>query len=194
MNFIYNIYTFIQNMSETFTMRKDKDIPKEDIYKWFIADHLGLKTLGDLDHLTNLKILSIISSQLTVLPKLPDGLEELNITSNPIKELILPSNIKRLYMTDTFDEIPELPITLEILEIGDFDKIGSLKHLTNLQDLYITNIKTKIPELPPNLNYLRIEDVDIKYLPDEMNCCYTISNHINGCRDFHYDDIDKYYR
>lgn len=166
-------------------MEKNIIIPTSDIYTSFMADHLGLNELADLDHLTKLKKVSVISSRLKTLPKFPDGLEYLDITSNPLTKLDLPPNIKELHMYDTFDEIPELPITLKTLSIGSFEKMTPLNYLTNLEILYITEAKTKILELPPNLKQLRIDYTEFKYLPDNINdnCCIIFNYHAEGCQE-----------
>ncbi len=88
----------------------------------------------------------------TVLPKLPERLEELNYTDNALEKL------------------PELPNTLKLLSCGH-NKLTELPELPDgLLEFSCTNQSLKLPDkLPENLEYFAFIGTNIEELPELPN-------------------------
>ena len=122
----------------------------------------GIESLDGIEHFTNLKILGCYSNELTELPPLPAGLEELYAANNQLTELpVLPCGLTHLSVAgNELAALPVLPNTLEVLWCGG-------------------NQLTKLPRLPASLKRLYCErnrlrsinllGIDLEYI----NCTYN---------------------
>ena len=121
----------------------------------------ALKYLTKIHKFKNLKKIIMADCDLPAIPKLPDGLEYLDISGN------------------SFNYLPPLPITLKFLDIdsneSSLDIIENLVLPPNLETLRITsedfvNVKLKLPKTLKNI-YIHGEDdftLSKDYLPDGL--------------------------
>jgi len=113
--------------------------PTEPIYDTDIVDvanlelnSKGIKSLAGIEHFVNLKQLDCFYNQLTTLPTLPDGLEDINVLNNNITSIpasALPSSLLALRCSyNELTALPELPAGLLILACSD-NKLTALPTL-----------------------------------------------------------------
>jgi len=122
----------------------------------------GIQSLAGIEHFTSLKILGCYGNELTSLPPLPAGLEELYAADNQLTVLpLLPCGLTHLSVAgNKLTALPVLPNTLEVLWCGG-------------------NGLTKLPRLPSSLKRLYCEHnrlrslnlmgIDLEY----VNCTYN---------------------
>jgi hypothetical protein len=111
--------------------------------------------LSSLPKLPNgLKELDCSYNQLTSLPELPDSLEVLNCSGNQLTSLPkLPDGLKKLECSNNqLTSLPELPDSLEVLDCSH-NQLTSLPRLPDgLKELRCNNNQlTSLPELPNGL-------------------------------------------
>jgi Leucine-rich repeat (LRR) protein len=105
--------------------------------------HNALMSVPDLDALTQLEILYLHDNALTQLPALPPSLRYLNVSENPLRDVVL-------------GELPAL-IELRLLELGLTELV--LPPLPALRELHLrTNALTAVPETVRGLHELSVPD------------------------------------
>lgn len=128
-------------------------------------------------------VLCVIQLNITHLPDLPEGLEQLECYSSTLITLPkLPSTLKKLSIGNTqITELPELPAGLEELLVGE-TKIARLPSLpVSLKVLNCRNMPllTELPELPPKLRFLMCNGSPVREIPEPPFTLKTLE--IAGC-------------
>ncbi len=143
-----------------------------------------IKDIPNLQHLKNLKILSISYNQITKLENLPSQLNSLYIRSNQITKLEnLPSQLKSLDIRDNqITKLEKLPSQLNLLDIGsnEITKLEKLPSQLNSLDISFNQV-IKLENLPSQLNSLNISSNEItklENLPSQLNSLNISSNEI----------------
>jgi Leucine-rich repeat (LRR) protein len=106
--------------------------------------HNALRAVPDLSGLTRLEILYLHENALTALPELPPSLTYLNISENPLEQVVL-------------GELPRL-IELRMLDLGlsEFPSVA----LPSLRELHLRrNRFAEIPEVVRGFRELRLLDL-----------------------------------
>jgi len=123
----------------------------------------GIRSLAGLEHFTGLKILGCYANELTALPDLPAGLEELYCANNKLAALParLPAGLTHLSVSgNLLTALPALPAGLQILWCGN-------------------NQLAALPKLPSALTRLycennRLRSLDVRGVPLEyLECTYN---------------------
>lgn len=130
-----------------------------------------IKDVTGVSGFSSLKILVLNMNKISILPNLPQSLNELDVSFNEDLTSLpqLPVSLKKLDIQHTaVGELPSnLPPQLEYLRCSRIP----LKILPNLPislvDLYIDEtLITTLPQLPPELKYLNCSHTPIKILPN----------------------------
>jgi len=102
----------------------------------------GIQSLAGLEHFTGLRILGCYANELTALPALPAGLEELYCANNKLTALPepLPAGLTHLSVSgNLFTSLPALPTGLKILWCSN-NRLTALPKLpATLERLYCEN-------------------------------------------------------
>jgi len=133
----------------------------------------GIESLAGIEHFTSLKILGCYGNELTALPALPAGLEELYCANNKLTSLpALPAGLTHLSVSgNQLTALPDLPEGLQILWCGN-------------------NQLTELPQLPATLTRLYCENnqltsIDVRGIPLEyIECKYNNMVGVTDIRGF----------
>ena len=144
----------------------------EDIYQIDVSNH-GLTCLPDLTRFTHLRILNCAHNRLTVLPKLPDHLNQLYCSNNLLEKLpdVLPSQLMSLdVLHNRLTKIPPFPQKLINIDLSH-NQIESIPQLppSVLVLACIQNAITVIPPLPSKIIYVYCSRNRMESLPSFDN-------------------------
>lgn len=121
--------------------------------EYLILANNKLKSIPDLSHLKNLKVLDLSFNYISKLPVLPENIEELNIRCNKIKNIDIEMyNIKRLDCA--MNSLRKVIFKGEILNCS-YNLIKKISSNNSLKKLYCNN--NKINKL---LDYPNLEDIN----------------------------------
>lgn len=128
----------------------------------------NIQDLTGIQYFDNLQSLECHDNLLTSLPKLPAGLNFLNINNNLFAVLPeLPADLGQLYCSNNLlTSLPALPVNLNVLSCGN-NQIASLPALPlSLSFLGVgSNLLSSLPALPVGLNNLVVSDNQFTALP-----------------------------
>ncbi len=136
----------------------------------FWVENNDIMYVSELINLTNLRVFSLESNDLVLLPDLPPNLQNFNVANNNLTSLPnFPHRLKGAYFVN--NQIAEWPVLNDSLEnvYASYNLLNEVpRRLPNLYSLTIDfNIEIACIEyLPPTLIHLNTRGTDIQCLPN----------------------------